>query len=256
MPKPPSTRLIMPSPRPFIAGLALALFGGIMIATRTTQVRDLGWALLVIGGAAALWWTAEARRVLQFRRALEKEDRRKAALNVSRRQKEEEERARREADKTSREEHAALLREQRADEGRKRKEAEDAAAKERADRQVRSAAEIARLKSLDEKALLSELMDWMRSKGFEQSETGEPDAIVFESRNNARRAVLKVVSGRSAHGADVRAVEALRRDTGSAEAYLVSLPGFATNAVRAAQGLPVTLVEAHLLAERSEQPAG
>lgn len=253
--KPPSTRIAMPDSRPAIIGLILALLGGMMVSLRTEQFRDLGWALVVIGFCTIGWWVSQANRVRIYRRELDREAERKSRLNVTRRQKEEEERAQRDAEKKTREEQAARIKEQRAEESRKRKEADEAAMREGAERAARVEAEITRIKSLEPEALRQEVITRMSLRGYgELSAQGDWDGLFFHTPDN-ERAVCRIVSTHSGRAADVRDVESGRRDLGATEAFVVSLHGFAPDAVRAAQGKPITLVEAHLLATWSEEQA-
>jgi hypothetical protein len=60
----------------------------------------------------------------------------------------------------------------------------------------------------------------------------------------------------SAGTTDVQALDAWRRNAERSHAYLIALAGFSPQAVRLARSLPITLVEAHLLAawqEKQEQ---
>jgi hypothetical protein len=168
-------------------------------------------------------------------------------VRATRRQKDDEERSRRDVEKKVHDEQAAALREQRAEEGRRRKEIEDAAARERQERERSAAAEIARLKSLPLPALRKEVACRLEARGYQLlSGQGVDDRLERES--DGASVILRILQLHSGRAADVKDLEAHRRDSGSAEAFLVSLVGFAPDAIRAAQGKPITLVEAHLLA--------
>jgi hypothetical protein len=246
--KTPSTRLQMPDPRAPFIGLGMIVLGGIMVGTQLSQWRDLGWALIVIGAAAALWWVNETRRVAQFRRAMEQAAEKKAVLQANRKKKDLEERSRRDLDKKARDEQSTRLQEQRVEEGRRRREAEEAAAKENVARAARLEQEATRLRALELDALCRETAERLESRGYDvHPADGDPYRVLL-LREDSLEAVCRIIAEHSARAADVRDLEAWRRDTGAKEAYLIAVAGFAPDAVRAAKDRPIILVEAHLLA--------
>jgi hypothetical protein len=113
-------------------------------------------------------------------------------------------------------------------------------------------AEADRLLALDRDALRKAAAAAFHSRGFLVS-IPEHEAgcdLLLQAASGGAIGVARIVPpGRRAELADVRALDAWRRDEASELGFLLALAGFSTASVTVASALPLTLVDAHLLAQ-------
>ena len=111
--------------------------------------------------------------------------------------------------------------------------------------------EVTRILALQNEALIAEVVSLFELKGlFPVSDALETSAsFVLSSENSLETCAVKCIpKSDKAEESDVEALQETRIRNRSSEAYLISLAGFSTSAVRRSAELSITLVEAHLLA--------
>ena len=111
--------------------------------------------------------------------------------------------------------------------------------------------EVTRILALQNEALIAEVVSLFELKGlFPVSDVLETSAsFVLSSENTLETCAVKYIpKSDKAEEADIEALQETRIRSRSSEAYLISLAGFSTNAVRRSAELSITLVEAHLIA--------
>jgi hypothetical protein len=228
--------------------LVLGLAAG---QSASLSLRELGLVLFLGGAAGLLWQLRLLWLQWQEERATEAAIARRTALLAARRERTARERARRLAQKEAR-----ATAEQRLSEARSaQKQAAILSTREEATRHARREREIgqevARLQALSDAALVAEVGALLTERGL-RPERPEREAVYDLLLTAPAEGVLEVarcVPQRQKAGAvDVEALETWRSAVGARHAYLVSLAGFSPAAVRLVRHLPMTLVEAHLLA--------
>ena len=112
-------------------------------------------------------------------------------------------------------------------------------------------AEVARLKSLSDAQLAAEVAALFAGRG-ERPEAADPETVgdlLLKAADGTLDAVARCVpTARTAARMDVQAVEAWRQAAGARHGFLIALTGFSPSAARSVRDLPITLVDAHLLA--------
>ncbi len=111
--------------------------------------------------------------------------------------------------------------------------------------------EVNRILALHDNALVAEVISLFELKGlFPVSDAPATAAsYIMRSENSLETCVLKYIPrSEKAQESDIESLQEMRLRNRSSEAYLISLAGFSTNAVRRSAELSITLVEAHLLA--------
>ncbi len=243
----------MPSLRASLGYLTLAAFGAMILLSLIRAERAIGLCLLALGGAGL---AREARQVWLAAQAEQRREQQavaRAALIAARRERAERQRQarreRRQVDEKARAGQAAALRAQReqAITARQRQAEQDAARQQ----QLEEAAE--RWSGLNGAALKTEIERLFIRRGFtvERADDSLADLLLVEP--SGRHAVARCLDHRAQAG-DVQAIDVWRRDAERSHALLIAIDGFSPQAVRLARSLPITLVEAHLLAtwERRE----
>src|SRR5262249_32885011 len=121
----------------------------------------------------------------------------------------------------------------------------------RSERERTVVAETERLLTLTDAELIAEVTALFLRRG-QQPEIPAPEAdydLLLPATDGTGPEIARCVPvGRSARAADVQALEAWRETARASHAYLIAVGGFTSGAIRLAQSLPLTLVEAHLLA--------
>ncbi len=249
-----SRRLRIWSERLALGSVLLVLLGvgGIVWAEGGARLLAAGFALIGLFGLGLhlrlLWQTREDRLRLQ-RAAV-----RRAELQGSRRERAERERLRRQTEQETRAHAASRLEQAR----RTQKQAaaqtiEDHTALHNA-REDRLQSATLRFAALSDAELWQEIAAVLTQRGYHTEPADSEYPGDFLLRSEAGFEVLRCVpAGKKAGGADVEAVEAWRVQAEAERAYLVATAGFLPSAIERLQGLPLTLVEPHLLAHWQEQ---
>jgi hypothetical protein len=176
---------------------------------------------------------------------------RRAVLQAARRERDAQERARRQAQRAARMREAERRAQERAarqqmERRQARQEAEERAAQER-----RILADVAHLNSLSDSQLAAEVAALFAGRG-QSPQTADPETagdLLLKMPDGTLDAVARCVpAGHVASRVDVQALEAWRQAAGATRGYLIALTGFSPSAVRSVRDLPITLVDAHLLA--------
>jgi len=244
-----SRRLRVWSERLALGSIALFLLGvgGMVWASGGARLLGAGFALAGLCGLGLhlrlLWQTREAR--LRLQRAAE----RRLELQASRRERAERERLRRQAEQETRAHAAERLEQAR----RAQKQASAQLLQEetdlRTERARRVEREALRIAALSDVELHQEINRVLTRRGSqpEPADSEYPGDFLLQSR--AGFEVLRCVPvGKKAGATDVEALEAWRVLAGAKRAYLVATAGFLPSAIECLARLPLTLVEAHLLA--------
>ncbi len=218
--------------------------------------RDLGSVLGCLGGGGLAWWLWQAGRAWRAAQATQAARARRAALRAARRQRDQQERVRRQAQRTAHANATARLAEKRAAQHHAEQRAAHAEATRRAERESEIAAEVARLHALTDAQLAAEVAALLTRRGLRpQPQLAEAECDLTLLTPEGRLEVARCVPvGRVAGKVDVQALEAWRQAAGADHAYLIALAGFAPTAVERVRDLPITLVEAHLLAHWQLSP--
>lgn len=228
----------------------LLLLGLVTLFDRRAGNASIALLLLSGGASGTVWclWQVRGRllrkqklAVRAAQRALlrEQRQRRHAAKRALRRE-------RRELLITAKE---RLVRKQ-ADERLCRQQTKEQHRLQKASREAALEAETSRLSALTAAALPPEVARIFARRGFRvmETDTEAPFDLLLTDPREARAVARCVPPERTAGPTDIRALEAWRRQAEAAHAYLISLSGFTLEAIAASQSLPITLVEAHLLA--------
>jgi hypothetical protein len=243
----------LPEGVPAAAGFGAILLAGLVLIWRAGAV--ISWsdgAICTLGITGLMWqgWKWRLRVLNEQRRRQEvllQSDRR-----ISRRVRgaeEQVERQKRAAMDASAHEGA-----REAQEARRRAETEQAATEEarRRDREAAIVQEAMRLPTLNETNLQQAAIDAFKERGFEVVRVpNETDCdLLLRGRDGILCAVARrMPPSHRGEAADIQALETWRKEAGSTAAYLIGLAGFTPGAVRLASRLPITLVDAHLLAQ-------
>ncbi len=229
---------------------ALCLLGLTLLFT-TPGARAGGALLLLIGGIGI---GRDVRRVIHARRDRQRRD--EAQAQHEARRLERRERSRREREQRAdeqvrarsvRERERQTLQVARLEETQAHQRAEEARALRAAQIQV----EAERLATLDDSTLCEELVRLFAGRGWiaRRDPADTANDLRLTAPDNEADAVARLVGGaRQAAVADVEAIEALRRDAGAKQSYLIARSGFTPAAIRLAQQFPITLLEPYLLA--------
>ena len=244
-------RITLPDPRLALASAASLVLGLAASLGPHPAGQAAGSVLILLGGAGLTWWFWRAWQVWQYQQAVRAAAARRAVLQAARRERAEKQRTRRQTQRATRARAAARQAEERA--ARRQAEHLEAVlqAEQRAARERRLETEVAHLQSLTEAQLAAEVESIFARRGF-RAESMEREAAgdftLTAKRDGGRQVARCVPTGRVAGLVDVQALEAWRQAANAEHAYLIALAGFSPAAVRSARGLPLTLVEAHLLA--------
>jgi hypothetical protein len=214
--------------------------GSVLVLASLVGLARSGWLL------GSRWAHAEAIRRAAARRAALRAARKARALRERGVRQ-----ARRRADSEARAKSAAARAARKLEECRHA----DAEATRRRERESAIRREAARLLRLDDARLMEEVGSILRDRGLEPraaAPDAECDSLLYAAGGRLAGLVRCVPRGRLARASDVAALERWRADTGVDTAYLVALTGFSAGAVNAVRDLPITLVEAQLLANWRE----
>jgi hypothetical protein len=229
----------------------LSVLGLAAILTGRPNWRELGWVTLGLGAGGMVRRISREWRRRREAEAAEQAAGERRALQAARRERDRQETARRQAERASRAEAAKRQAEARAAQRNTERLREQEEAARRAKQEQALAAEAQRLRSLSAAQLLAEVSAAFSRRGFRPESPG-PDAacdLRLRPMDGGGIEVARCVpAGQSAGVADVKALESWRQEIGARHAYLIALSGFSPAAVRQVRGLPLTLVEAHLLA--------
>ena len=228
-----------------VALLGLAILLHVIHADLT-----VGLFLLLLGVAGLGWELRQVWHAEQARRARSVALAERARLVAARRERaqrlRQERRNRRETEERARVRQAEALRiaHEETVELRRREDLR------RAERQERMERAAARWQALDGDALCAEIEAlFVRRDLVPVRVAPEAPCDLLLAATAEERAVARCMPAQQmAHSADVQALDAWRREVGAPQSYLIALAGFSPAAVRLARSLPVTLVEAHLLA--------
>ncbi|HZT41725.1 MAG TPA: restriction endonuclease [Chthonomonadaceae bacterium] len=241
----------LPDPRLALASLTVLLLGLACFLGPFPASPAAGAILLLAGGGGLAWWSRAAWRIWRRRLETQAMMARRAVLQAARREREAQERARRQAQRAARAREAERRARERAERQQRerlqaRQEAQGRAAQER-----RILADVARLRSLSDAQLAAEVAALFAGRGqlpaAADSETVSD--LLLRTPDGTLEAVARCVpTGRTAGRVDVQALEAWRQAAGAHQGYLIALTGFSPSAVRSVRNLPITLVDAHLLA--------
>lgn len=237
---------------PLLGFLLLLLVGAAALWDGRAGGRFTGPLLMLLGLAGLTWRLRKHRQEWLEQRAVREEKERRRALLNARRERSAQERLRRQEQKAAQAHAAARAAEVAAVERQARQQAIQEAQAHRAEQDRLIYLEADRLRRLDDAALRTEVRALFTAAGFQTaSPSAEADCdLLLHSTASQREAVARCVPvGHKAGVADVQALEDWRQEIGAEHAYLLSLAGFSPPAVRLAQHLPLTLVEAHLLAQ-------
>jgi len=221
------------------------------ILTGKPNWRELGWVTLGLSVGGMVRRISREWRRRREAEAAEQAAGERRALQAARRERDRQETVRRQTERAARagaaKRQAAARAAQRHAE---RLRAQEEAA-QRAKREQALATEAQRLRSLSAAQLRTEVAAAFTRRGFRPESPG-PDAacdlLLTPADGDGIEIARCVPAGQTAGVADVKALEAWRQEAGARHAYLIALSGFSPAAVRQARGLPLTLVEAHLLA--------
>lgn len=229
---------------------AVTLLGIAARLGSSSLAREIGGVVTLIGGAGLVWWGWQMGRSRLALHRARQEAARQEARRAARRARHAQRRALIRTERAARAEAAALQEQQR----REQRYSEHLRSQEVMERQrtgeAAAQAEVTRLRARDDTALPDEVAAVFARRGF-QAQAGDGDAacdLRLTAPDGAAEVVRCIPKSQSGSRTDVLALEAWRKTSGARYAYLVALAGFAPDALRAAAGLPVTLVEAHLLA--------
>jgi len=245
-------QLLLPGEIRWLAVAAALLLLGLATAFGQLSGERLLAVLLLLGGGALLaWHGSRVLRRWQAERARQRLAAEKAALRQARRERVLKERARRRAERATQAEAALHGEEARARRHQETAEQAREAAMRRAERDRAVATETERLLALADAELWGAVADLFARQG-RQPIHPEPEAdcdlLLTAPEGGAQEVARCVPVGRRAGSADVQALEAWRQQAEAERAYLIAMGGFTPGAVRLSQSLPITLVEAHLLA--------
>jgi len=112
--------------------------------------------------------------------------------------------------------------------------------------------EASRLISLSEPSLVRAAEEAFAARGYIVAPVGDEANcdFILNSNDGGLLAVARLVPRtRKADGSDVLALDAWRVNIGAGAGYLIGLAGFTPAAVRTASSTPITLAEAHILAQ-------
>jgi hypothetical protein len=237
---------------PLLGSILLLTLGAAMLRDGRAGGRITG-PLLMLAGLAGLVWRIRIhwQEWEALRAAREAKERRKALL-AARRERNAQERVRRQEQKAARASATARAAEALAAERQGRLQAAQEALEHRLEQERLATAEAARLRRLDDASLQTEVASVFALCGLmpeHPPSEAECDLLLSSNAEGSRHLARCVPVQRQASAVDVRELETWRQETGSRHAYLISLAGFSPAAVRLAQNLPLTLVEAHLLAQ-------
>jgi len=245
----------IPKWRAMFGFAALAVIG-LAIVRRDIQAEAPAGALLLLTGGLGLGW--EARRAWlndRIRRAHTAARERRAAISAARRAREQLARhqrsLRRRTDEGARERHAVIARaEHFRNLGARRQEI-----LRRSMREQELSGAARRWHALDAGAFAAELESVFSRRGLMpmRGDTGDLRDVILTTAAGARSVARHMPPGLQARARDVQELDDIRRRVGAETAYLVALAGFTSAAVRLSRTLPLTLVEAHLLAAWQQQ---
>jgi len=244
-----SRRLRVWSERLALGSIALFLLGvgGVVWASGGARLLGAGFALAGLCGLGLhlrlLWQTREAR--LRLQRAAE----RRLELQAGRRERAERERLRRQAEQETRAHAAERLEQAR----RAQKQASAQLLQEQTDvrteRARRVEREALRIATLSDAELHQEIDRLLTQRGSHPEPADSEYPGDFLLLSEAGFEVLRCIPvGKKAGATDVEALEDWRLQAGAKRAYLVATAGFLPSAIERLARLPLTLVEAHLLA--------
>ena len=244
--------LILPAEiRRFTIAAALLLIGMAMAFGERTGERWIAPLFLLGGGALLAWQGSLILRRWQAERARQRMEAEKAALRRARRERVLRERERRQTERAAKAETAKRLAETRARQHQATAQMTQEAALQRAGQERLVLAETERLLGLTDAELWTEVFELFLRRS-QRPEVPAPEAdcdLLLMSQNGKSREVSRCVPvGRQAGAMDMQALEAWRQDAEATHAYLFAPTGFTPGAIRLSQSLPITLVEAHLLA--------
>lgn len=246
----PEARFALACAALLVLGLALGLGGD-------AGWQEVGWAGMALGGSGLAGWLWRVWKVWQDAQAQQEARKRRAALRAARRERAIQERARRRTQRAAKAQAAKRQAEARShqQQAQRLRAAQEAARRSRQEQEI--AAEVARLRALPDAGLVEELAATFAQRGL-RAQPSDPEApfdLCLRDATGALVAVARCVpSERVAGVVDVRAVEAWRQDAGAQLAYLVARAGFAPAAVALVRDMPITLVEAYLLAHWRRSP--
>lgn len=111
--------------------------------------------------------------------------------------------------------------------------------------------EATRLVALDRASFQEAATEAFELRGFRA--VRPPDEangdLLLTGRDGIRALARFAPHNRPANADDVRALEAWRRDEGAPTGFLIGINGFAPGAVRLSSAFPISLTDAHLLAQ-------
>jgi hypothetical protein len=229
---------------------ALIVIGALLYPARPNE----GTAILVVGGIGIGWqgrlwllaWKARQTAKAEASRRLKQQGVRHARQETERQERE----------KQKQNAAFAGLRAKEAEEARRAALRQQSKAQQalRTNREQAVTRESERLLALPDEARLPAVSEAFRKRGLLPqtiSDEAQCDLLLTSDSGEVRAIARLVPRERMAEPADVRALEEWRKGQGAETAYLISFAGFSPSALREAKRVPVTLVEAHLLAHWS-----
>jgi hypothetical protein len=243
----------IPEGVPAISGFAVVLLAGLILIWRHGAGNNWsGAGLCTLGLSGLLWQGCQWRVRILDEQKRQREVRAQSERRIARRVREAEE----QDERQKRAATDAVAREgaREAQEARRRAEIEQAAVEEkrRRGREEVIAREAMRLLALNESALQQAAVDAFKERGFEVvrvADEADCDLLLHAPDGILRGVARRMPRPHRGEAADIQALESWRVEVASPAAYLIGLAGFTHGAVRLASSLPITLVEAHLLAQ-------
>jgi flagellar biosynthesis GTPase FlhF len=240
--------------RPARIGYTILVVLGSAILLRLLRAElSAGVLLLCIGGiglareARMVWLAAQAERTQRLRQEA------RSALEAARRERAQRQRLERQQRRHTRERaQAAQVAAQRSQQ-EQRVAAQQRQEQGRAARQLRMEAAAERWLAMSPDRLPEAIERLFAQRGF-NTERLPGDALcdLLLEEPDGRQTLARCL-GRGGTAADVQDLDAWRRLAERSHAYLIALDGFTPQAVRLIRNLPITLVEAHLLATWEEK---
>ena len=226
-------------------GIALLQFGG-------SDGRRLGPIVLLLSVGGLIRRMMRAWSTARELRQNAEDAAKREILRTERRERGHREKNQRNLEKGHRQRNSLKTRQEHAEKRRLlhiAAKAESARQLERADL-IRSEAE--RLRSLPLERLMQAVREAFAQSGDRWNDepgTGFWKAVLIREQTGAREMIVVISPPKQADTSEIIAMEALRRDDNCASGRLISVGGFSPRAVRQSSRLPITLLDAHLLAD-------
>ncbi|HLJ54070.1 MAG TPA: restriction endonuclease [Chthonomonadaceae bacterium] len=231
----------------------LVVIGGIAMALKGARHNiAAGAVLLAIGGAGLVW---QAWQWKQAKERAHERDEDREAHDAKRRHRRERNIEIREIQRRRTQTDAAARRRSRDVQELARRVETDRTTAERAYRRGREEAiarDAMRLLTMSEMTLLDAAAEAFDTRGFivsREDEDSRRDLLLRGDEGEVRIVARLAQVARRADTPEVDELEQLRSEVGAAAGILIGIAGFTPEAVRRATALPITLADAHVLAQ-------